>query len=64
MVRNQSSKIFLYGILSFQCSLFVPTVDSSSVELIKLLRPIPLLSLGESIKMQKYIPCWFVGEII
>lgn len=64
MVKNQSSKIFLYGISSFQCSLFVPSADCSSVELSKLVRPIPLLSLAESTKMQKYIPCSFVVDII
>lgn len=44
-VNNQSSKIFLYGILSFQYSLFVPSVDFSSVELNKLVRPIQTSSV-------------------
>lgn len=54
VVRNQSSKIFLYGISSFQYSLFVPSVDFSSVELSKLVRPMPLLSLA---KVPKCILC-------
>lgn len=64
MVRNQSSKIFLYGISSFRYSLFVPSVDFSSVELSKLVRPIPLLCLAEGTKVPKCVLCWFVDDII
>jgi len=61
---NQSFKIFLYRVSSFQCSLFVPSIDLSSIELSKLVRrPVPLLSLAESTKMQTYIPFWYDLEI-
>lgn len=42
---------------SFKYSLFVPNIDFSFIELSKLVkRPMPLLSLAESTKMQAYIP--------
>lgn len=63
--RSQSLKIFLYGISSLQYNLFVPSIVLSSVEVSRLVRrPVPLLSLTDSTKMQSYIPCWCDFEII
>lgn len=63
--RSQSLKIFLYEVSSLQYNLFVPSIDLSSIEVSRLVRrPVPLLSLTGSTKMQPYIPCWCDFEII